>query len=149
MEFVPSARPAFLEQRLSVGGTQHDVGIVCGHQRLERRRLVLWKQDQRVAGNQASEVGHQGVDVVRRSQRHQAPLGAQPEREGINPVGQFPVGESEIVGENGGPVPVACEIGGEGHPREIKLRGHRKRILVKAYLSKTSRWLLRRAVPSP
>ena len=96
MELVPAAGPALLEQDLSVGGSQHDVGVVRGHQGFQCRRLVLRKQDQRVAGNQGGEVGHQGVDVVRRSQCHQAALGAQAEGQGINPVGQFPVGEGEI-----------------------------------------------------
>ena len=124
VKLVAGAGPAFVQQDLPVAGPDNDVGVVGRNEGFQGGRLVLRQEDQRVAAGQGRQIDHKGVEIVGCGERHEAPRGAEAEGEDIDPLRQLPVRHCQGVGEDGRAVPVARKIGGEGHPHEIKLRGH-------------------------
>ena len=124
VKLMAGAGPAFVQQELTVAGLDNDVGVVGRNEGFQGGRLVLRQEDQRVAAGQGRQIDHQRVDVVGCGERHEAPRGAKPEGEGIDPLRQLPVRHCQGVGKDGWAVPVARKIGGKGHPHEVKLRGH-------------------------
>ena len=125
MQLVPGARAPFLDDRGPVpGAPQQDVGVVGRHQRLDGCRLVRRDQQERVTGREGREVGHEGVDVVGRGERGQPALRAETRGQVLGPGRQFPVAQDVLAREDGGAVPVAGEIGGEGDPGKVRLKAH-------------------------
>jgi hypothetical protein len=124
VQLVPGAGTPLVQDGRPVPGPQHDVGVVGRHERVEGGRLVRRDQQERVAGREGREIGHEGVDVVGRGEHDQPAFRPQAAGDVVDALGQLPVAQDALARENGGAVPVTGEIGGERDPDEVRWGGH-------------------------
>ena len=97
VQLVPGYFPSLFQHVLSVGsGSQDDVGVVGGHERVEGSRFVFREKDQRMAARQRREVPDDGGNVVAGSQGHEPPRGSQPKQQSLDAFCELLVSEDEL-----------------------------------------------------